>query len=58
MSNKQNHTTSSDCLSLAREALAHARAFREGVRAFDQINMDKILGGLQDMRRVSQGQAI
>ncbi|GAB3451703.1 hypothetical protein [Insolitispirillum peregrinum] len=52
----QSEMSPAACVALARETLAHARAFRESVRAFEQINMDKILGGLQAMREVSQGQ--
>lgn len=56
-SNNQTDVSPAACVVLARESLAHARAFRESVRAFEQINMDKILGGLQAMREISQGQA-
>jgi len=52
----QGDVSPAACVALAREALAHARAFRESVRAFEQIDMDKIMKGLQTMRAISRGQ--
>lgn len=52
----QSELSPATCVELAREARAHARAFRESVRAFEQIDMDKILNSLQTMRAISRGQ--
>lgn len=40
-----------DCVALAREARAHAQAFRDRVRAFDKINIGGIFTELNAMRQ-------
>lgn len=44
-------TAQSDCVTLARQARAHATAFRSSVQAFDNINISGIFGELRAMRQ-------
>ncbi|SIT19989.1 hypothetical protein [Insolitispirillum peregrinum] len=44
-------TMQADCVALARQARAHATAFRSSVQAFDNINISGIFGELRAMRQ-------
>jgi len=39
-----------DCVEMARQARAHAEAFRRSVKEFERIDITRILGRLQTMR--------